>query len=78
LSDLIDAIAIEMAKLVQRDHGAAATVGTGHAKRMAVGFDAVMRGTPDQAAAPRVLASKVKNPDQSIYAGFVQQYPKPA
>jgi len=34
-------VAVEMAELVQRDQGAVAAVGTGHAKRMTVGFDAV-------------------------------------
>ena len=34
-------VAVELAELVQRNHCAVAAVGTGHAKRMAVAFDAV-------------------------------------
>ena len=34
-------VTVEMAKLVQWNRGAVAAVGTGHAKRVAVAFDAV-------------------------------------
>jgi hypothetical protein len=34
-------VAVELAELVQRNHGAVAAGGADHAKRMAVGFDAV-------------------------------------
>jgi hypothetical protein len=41
-------VTVEMAKLGSWNHGAVAAVGTGHAKRVAVAFDAVQVSRPDQ------------------------------
>jgi len=45
---------IELAELVQRNHGAAAAFGAGHAERVTVGFALCRFSRPDQWELPSV------------------------